>query len=66
MSTLLCNVEVFNKLMTCENEGIVLALSCSEVLWAMLVDLSLKGVKIIFLSQKFFTNCKIQHEILAH
>ena len=46
MTTLLCNVEVFNKLMTCENEGIVLALSWSEVLWAMLVNLSLKGVRI--------------------
>ena len=53
MSTLLCNVEVFNKLMTCENEGIVLALSWSEVLWAMLVDRSLKGVKISYEPENF-------------
>ena len=39
--------------MTCENEGIVLALSWSEVLWAMLVNLSLKGVKIGYEPENF-------------
>ena len=39
--------------MTCEDEGIVLVLSWSKVLWAMLVDLSSKGVKISYEPENF-------------
>ena len=44
LSTLCCNV--FNKPMTCENEGIVLTFCWLEILWAALVNFSLKGAEI--------------------